>query len=48
MGLVGSWSQRDIDRLVLPTAGEMESEVEIIDDTIAQNAILDDLNNNNL
>ena len=48
MGPVGSWSQRDIDRLVLPTAGEMESEVEIIDDTIVENVVLADLNNDNL
>ena len=48
MGPVGSWSEEDIDRLVLPTAGEMESEVEIIDDTIAENVVLADLNNDNL
>ena len=28
MGPVGSWVQRDIDRLVLPTAGEMIGEEE--------------------
>ena len=40
MGPVGSWAQRDIDRLVLPTAGEMIGEEEqVMNDTVAENVI---------
>ena len=40
MGPVGSWAQRDIDRLVLPTAGEMiGDEEEVMNDTVAENVI---------
>ena len=49
MGEVGTWSQVNIDRLVLPTAGEMRvDEVEMMDDEIAENAMLEDIVNNNL
>ena len=47
MGPVGTWSQENIDRLVLPTSGSMDvDEVETIDDIIAENDIIDDIENN--
>ena len=49
MGPVGSWSQEDIDRLVLPTAGDMMVEMDEIDDDLAHNVlqqeIVEELNN---
>ena len=40
MGPVGSWAQRDINRLVLPTAGEMIGEEEqSMNDIVAKNVI---------
>ena len=40
LGPVGSWSQESIDRLVLPTAGEMiGDEREEINDNVAENVI---------
>ena len=40
MGPVGSWSQEDIDRLVLPTASDMiGDEIDELDDIVAQDVI---------
>ena len=50
MGPVGSWSQRDIDALVLPTAGDMVGdEHQEMNNEVAENvireAIIGDVNN---
>ena len=41
MGPVGTWSQRDIDAVVLPTSGEME--VDELDDHLLELGQLNDV-----
>ena len=44
MGPVGSWSEEDIDRLVLPTASDMiGDEIDELDDIVAQDVITQDI-----
>ena len=51
MGPIGSWSQEDIDRLVLPTAGDMlveMDEIPVDDDrvhNVLQQEIAEELDN---
>ena len=46
MGPVGSWSQTDIDALVLPSAGDiLAQEDDELDDEVAANDVMNDLIN---
>ena len=47
MGQVGEWDQEDIDRLVLPTCGDLVVDEGVdIDDNVAEQTIIDDIVNN--